>query len=117
MTHFDTIQDFNDMLGVETLHPMVSVVNLGLAKPMKHMRHTNGFYSVMLKDEKFCDIVYGRSRYDYDKGSVVSTAPGQVVGIEPTNEASASSTRSTSAVSSRKKWVCHLLSSDSSYHK
>lgn len=86
MIHFDTIQEFNDMLGVETLHPMVSVVNLGLAKPMKHMRHTNGFYSVMLKDEKFCDIVYGRSRYDYDKGSVVSTAPGQVVGIEPTNE-------------------------------
>ncbi len=85
MTHFDTIQEFNDMLGVETLHPMVSVVNLGLAKPMKHMRHTNGFYSVMLKDEKFCEIVYGRSRYDYDKGSVVSTAPGQVVGIEPTS--------------------------------
>ncbi len=73
------------MLGIETLHPMVSVVNLSEAKPMKHIRHTNGFYSVMLKDEKFCDIIYGRSRYDYDKGSVVCTAPGQVVGIEPTN--------------------------------
>ena len=85
MKHFETIQEFNEMLGVETLHPMVSVVNLSEARPMKHMRHTNGFYSVMLKDEKFCDIVYGRSKYDYDKGSVVSTAPGQVVGIEPSS--------------------------------
>ena len=56
------------MLGVETLHPLVSVVNLGEARSMQHMRHTNGFYSVMLKDEKFCDVVYGRSRYDYDRG-------------------------------------------------
>ena len=83
MKHFATITEFDDMLGVETLHPLVSVVNLGEAKPMSHMRHTNGFYSVMLKDEKFCDVVYGRSRYDYQKGSVVCTAPGQVIGIEP----------------------------------
>jgi len=57
MKHFATITEFDDMLGVETLHPLVSVVNLGEAKPMSHMRHTNGFYSVMLKDEKFCDVV------------------------------------------------------------
>ncbi|MBR1552052.1 MAG: AraC family transcriptional regulator [Muribaculaceae bacterium] len=86
MKNFETIQEFNDMLGVETLHPLVSVVNLSQARPMKHMRHTNSFYSVMLKDEKFCDIIYGRSRYDYDKGSVVSTAPGQVIGIENTTD-------------------------------
>ena len=87
MIHYETIQQFNDMLGVETLHPMVSVVHLDDARQMHHMLHTNGFYSVMLKDEKFCDIIYGRSRYDYDKGSVVCTAPMQVVGIAPTNKA------------------------------
>ena len=84
MKHFETVTEFNDMLGVETLHPLVSVVNLSDAKPMHHMQHTNGFYSVMLKDEKFCDVVYGRSHYDYQKGSVVCTAPSQVIGIEPT---------------------------------
>ena len=87
MKHFATVGEFDNMLGVETLHSLVSVVNLSEVKPMHHMRHTNGFYSVMLKDEKFCDLVYGRSRYDYDKGSVVCTAPGQVVGIEPTLKA------------------------------
>ena len=86
MIHFDTIEQFNDMLGVETLHPLVSVVDLSKARPMQHMRHTNGFYSVMLKDEKFCDVIYGRSHYDYDKGTVVCTAPGQVIGIENTTD-------------------------------
>ncbi|MBQ7421985.1 MAG: AraC family transcriptional regulator [Prevotella sp.] len=84
MVHFETIQEFNDALGVKTLHPLVSVVDLGTVRPMQHMRHTNGFFSVMLKDEKFCDVVYGRSHYDYDKGSVVCMAPGQVIGIENT---------------------------------
>ena len=40
----------------------------------------------MLKDEKFCDVIYGRSHYDYDKGTVVCTAPGQVIGIENTTD-------------------------------
>lgn len=50
------------------------------------MRHTFGFYVVFLKDEKNCDLIYGRQRYDYQKGSVVCLAPGQVIGIEDTGE-------------------------------
>ena len=45
-----------------------------------------GFYVVFLKDEKNCDLIYGRQRYDYQKGSVVCLAPGQVIGIEDTGE-------------------------------
>ena len=78
------------MLGVETLHPMVSVVNLSEARPMEHMRHTNGFYSVMLKDEKFCDIIYGHqartgrpAENDYRRGLPVrlpiSAAPEPIL--------------------------------------
>ena len=44
------------------------------------------FYVVFLKDEKNCDLIYGRQRYDYQKGSVVCLAPGQVIGIEDTGE-------------------------------
>ena len=50
------------------------------------MRHTFSFYVVFLKDEKNCELVYGRQRYDYQKGSVVCLAPGQVIGIEDTGE-------------------------------
>lgn len=43
-------------------------------------------YVVFLKDEKNCELIYGRQRYDYQKGSVVCLAPGQVIGIEDTGE-------------------------------
>lgn len=81
-----TVTEYNEMLGVETLHPLVSVIDLSKAKPMKHMRHTFSFYTVYLKDEKNCELIYGRQRYDYQKGSVVCLAPGQIIGIEDTGE-------------------------------
>lgn len=86
LLNIETITQYNDMLCVETQHPMVSVINLSDTKPMKHMRHTFSFYVVFLKDEKNCDIIYGRRRYDYQKGTVVCLAPGQVIGIEDTGE-------------------------------
>ena len=84
--NIETVADYNNLLGVETQHPLVSVINLDQAKPMRHMRHTFGFYVVFLKDEKNCDLIYGRQRYDYQKGSVICLAPGQVIGIEDTGE-------------------------------
>lgn len=71
---------------METLHPLVSVIDLSKAKLMKHMRHTFSFYVVFLKDEKNCELVYGRNHYDYQKGSVVCLAPGQVIGVKDTGE-------------------------------
>lgn len=84
--NIETIAAYDDMLGVETLHPLVNVINLDESKPMHHMRHTFGFYVVFLKDEKNCDIIYGRRKYDYQNGTVVCLAPRQVIGIEDTGE-------------------------------
>lgn len=86
LINIETISEYNDTLGVDTLHPLVSVIDLSKSKPMKHMRHTFSFYVVFLKDEKNCDVLYGRQHYDYQKGSVISMAPGQVIGIEDTGE-------------------------------
>lgn len=86
LLNIKTVTEYDDMLGVETLHPLVSVINLSKAKPMKHMRHTFSFYTVYLKDEKNCDLLYGRRSYDYQKGSVICLSPGQVIGIEDTGE-------------------------------
>lgn len=86
LLNIETVTEYNDLLGVETLHPLVSVIDLAKARPMHHMRHTFSFYAVFLKDEKNCDLIYGRQRYDYQKGSVVCLAPGQVIGIEDTGE-------------------------------
>lgn len=86
LLNIKTVAEYNDMLGVETLHPLVSVIDLSKAEPMRHLRHTFSFYVVFLKDEKNCELLYGRQAYDYQKGSVVCLAPGQVIGIEDTGE-------------------------------
>lgn len=86
LLNIETITEYDDMLGIETLHPQVSVIDLSKAKPMHHLRHTFSFYVIFLKDEKNCDLIYGRQRYDYQKGSVICLAPRQVIGIEDTGE-------------------------------
>lgn len=86
LLNIETVSQYNDMLGIQTLHPLVSVIDLSTAKPMRHMKHTFSFYVVFLKDEKNCELIYGRQKYDYHKGSVVCLAPGQVIGIEDTGE-------------------------------
>lgn len=86
LMNIETVAEYNDMLGVKTRHPLVSVIDLSKARPMRHLRHTFSFYTIFLKDEKNCELLYGRQKYDFQKGSVVCLAPGQVIGIEDTGE-------------------------------
>lgn len=82
VTHIETIDEYNRMLGVETLHPLVSVIDLSKAHRMAHFRQTYGFYVVFLKEVKCGNLTYGRNTYDYQEGTVVALAPGQVIGLE-----------------------------------
>lgn len=84
--HVATIAEYNDCLGLPTLHPLVSVIDLSKAKPMRHVRHTFGFYTIYLKEVKCGDMIYGRQMYDYQEGTVVCLAPGQVIGIKDNGE-------------------------------
>jgi AraC-like DNA-binding protein len=86
LLNIETVAEYNAMLGIETHHPLASVIDLSKSSPMRHMRHTFSFYTVFLKDEKNCELLYGRRKYDFQKGSVVCVAPGQVIGIEDTGE-------------------------------
>lgn len=82
----DSIYEYNQMVGVETLHPLVSVIDWSKCKPMRHGRHMLGFYAVFLKEVKCGDLIYGRQKYDYQEGTVVCVGPGQVVGVEDNGE-------------------------------
>lgn len=77
----DTITQYNALRGVETLHPLVTVVDMSKAKPTKSMRINFGFYCVFLKEVKCGDLKYGCNYYDYQEGTLVFVAPGQVVGV------------------------------------
>ena len=78
----DNICQYNALMGQETLHPLVSVVDFSNTKPMKHVRMNLGFYAIFLKDVKCGDIKYGRNNYDYQEGTLVFIGPGQVIGID-----------------------------------
>lgn len=77
----DTISQYNSLRGVETLHPLVSVVDMSKTKPMQNARIHFGFYCVFLKEIKCGDLKYGCNYYDYQEGTLVFVAPGQVLGV------------------------------------
>ena len=79
----DTVDDYNKLFGLETLHPLVAVVDLDDAtKFPAHFTVNYGIYALFLKDTKCGDILYGKQVYDYQDGTIVSFAPGQVVKTE-----------------------------------
>jgi AraC family transcriptional regulator, transcriptional activator of pobA len=86
MRRFETVSDYNVFNNNETLHPLVSVVDLSKASPRSGSPMYFGFYTIFLKDVKCGDMVYGRHTYDYQEGTLVFIAPGQVAGINSTGE-------------------------------
>ena len=79
----DTVDQYNRLFGLETLHPLVSVVNLSEATRFPtHFTMNYGVYALFLKNVKCGDIRYGRQIYDYQEGTVTSFAPGQVVEVD-----------------------------------
>lgn len=80
--NFETVKEYNDFNQHETLHPLVSVIDFSKANPRTGSRMTFGLYCVILKDVKCGDLKYGRHTYDYQEGTLVFIAPGQVIDVE-----------------------------------
>lgn len=75
----DSVDTYNKLFGLETKHPLVNVVDLSKATTWPESFTINyGVYALFLKDTKCGDIIYGRQPYDYQEGTIVSFAPGQV---------------------------------------
>ncbi|MBK9488244.1 MAG: AraC family transcriptional regulator [Haliscomenobacter sp.] len=88
---FETISSYNDLNNHKTLHPLVSVIDLSKAKPRswggaKTVRIRYDFYCIFLKEVNCGDLKYGRHYYDYQEGTLVFLAPGQVTEIENNGE-------------------------------
>lgn len=83
----DSVDQYNKCYGFTTLHPYVSVVDMTEAKHwVNHVKLRYGVYALWLKDGKQCTLRYGRREYDYQDGTIVSFAPGQVVQVDMTDE-------------------------------
>lgn len=87
VTNLDSIRQYNALVGQETLHPLVSVLDFSATAGGELPAALNyGFYAVYLKAEGMCHLRYGRSNYDYEAGTLVFIAPGQVVTVEDEGE-------------------------------
>ena len=82
----DTVRQYNESMGVDTLHPLVSVVNFDEIPTYQNFRRYMGVYAVFLKNIKCGDMRYGCQPYDYEDGTLVFISPGQIYGIDSNGE-------------------------------
>lgn len=78
--NFSSIKEYNSFNNQETLHPLVSVVHLDKAAPRQLRRMRYEFYTIFLKQIYCGDLRYGLGNYDYEEGTLIFLAPGQVIG-------------------------------------
>lgn len=68
------------------MHPLVSVVDVSKASPRHASNMYFGFYTVFLKEVVCGDLRYGKKTYDYQEGTLVFIAPGQVVKVDSSGD-------------------------------
>lgn len=82
ISRINTVTEYNNFIGQETLHPLVSVIDFSKIEPFYFFRKQMGIYAIFLKEAKCGNLTYGCNTYDYEEGTLLFIAPGQVYGIE-----------------------------------
>lgn len=79
MIVIDSVDRYNEIFGLETRHPLVSIIDLAKSTtwPTRAWFRYE-VYALYLKNVKCGDIKYGRQYYDYQDGTIVCFAPGQI---------------------------------------
>jgi AraC family transcriptional activator of pobA len=83
---FETVNQYNAFNQQETLHPLVTVIDLSTASPRKKTSQYMGCFGIFLKDVVCGDLRYGKEYYDYQEGTLVFMSPGQVFTVENDGE-------------------------------
>lgn len=83
MIVIDSVDRYNEIFGLETRHPLVSIIDLAKSTTWPTRAwFRNEVYALYLKNVKCGDIKYGRQYYDYQDGTIVCFAPGQITDLE-----------------------------------
>ena len=67
--NISSIHDYNEFLGIETLNPLITLIDFRQVKVLKHKKKLYGFYGIYLKEKIHGKLTYGRSQYDYQEGT------------------------------------------------
>ncbi|MBF4516865.1 helix-turn-helix transcriptional regulator [Flavobacterium sp. ANB] len=78
----EKVAQYNKLKDVENQHPLISVFDNSNGKSLpNHTRMHFGFYAIFLKYGICGELKYGRNNYDYEEGTMVFVAPGQVLEV------------------------------------
>ncbi len=82
--NINSVNEYNELFGLETSHPLVSMVDFSKSDTMLPAGpgFNYGVYTVYFKTARNCSLRYGRNHYDYQAGTLVFLAPGQVLSVE-----------------------------------
>ena len=81
-----TVNDFGSYLGCPARHPLVCVIDYAEVSPIRHSLNNYGVYGIFLRDDTDVELDYGCGKYDYNEGTLLCVAPGQVGGKEDNGE-------------------------------
>lgn len=77
----DTIQQYNQFFGVKTMHPQIGIIHFNRSENQPTHKMTFGFYDLYLVKTVGITMDYGKTKYDFDDGTVICLAPGQTIGV------------------------------------
>ncbi|SHL41890.1 Helix-turn-helix domain-containing protein [Chishuiella changwenlii] len=72
------------MIGVKTLHPLISAVDMSEVDNFPLSPMISNFYTIYFIEIECGVMKYGRNNYDYQEGTLLFTAPQQLIQGEPT---------------------------------
>lgn len=91
LIHFNSISEVHRLMGFEKPeHPLISIFQHrpDYAKIAKDARITSSLYFIALKEGFSGSFAYGRNSYDFEEGTMIFMAPGQVMGSKEVEEES-----------------------------
>ena len=80
------VNDYARYLGSAEQHPLVCVIDYAEVSPIRHSLNNYSVYGLFLRDDAAVDLSYGCGKYDYNKGTLLCVAPGQIGGKEDNGE-------------------------------
>ncbi|QRR00041.1 helix-turn-helix domain-containing protein [Dyadobacter sandarakinus] len=84
ITHYKTISQLHEKSGYPApAHPLLSLMTCKelMSYSLGESRFTGDFYMIALKKIKSGYVLYGKTRYDHDNGSMVFMKPRQIIEV------------------------------------
>lgn len=83
------VNDYNRYLGCADQHQLICIIDYAEVSPIRHSLNSYSVYGLFLRDDADVELDYGCGKYDYNKGTLLCVAPGQVGGKEDNGERAA----------------------------